>query len=457
MNDILWEVLAGIPDDQVFLTLEELDASSRRLAADHPDCVELFEMGKTSEGRPLLCLKIGEGSKNAIFFGCPHPNEPIGTMLLEYFSKQLATRPELRAELDYTFYMIKAWDADGLVRNEGWLKGPFTLRQYSRYFFRPAGRVQVDWTFPIDYKDLHFHDTMPETKAMMDLIDKIKPTFNYALHNAGFGGVYWYVSEDIPKVYDSLKEAAARQDIPLHLGEPESPSLKILSPAVLLAEGIEVEYDFLEKFGATDIPSIITSGTSSDSYARGKYGTFTFLTELPYFYDARIADPTLSEMTRSEAVLARLDWTEASNAKVKRLLDQTSGLMAKTNPYLMAVEDFTKGLEIESARKMATEDPEYKRLATVAEYFDNIWIVRFYRLLAYGMLIRAHEYELEKEVDDKTKRILLEGQRQAEALHTELADELEQAFRYEVIPIRKLVAIQLECGLKVAKYLNPTR
>ncbi|HZK29303.1 MAG TPA: M14 family zinc carboxypeptidase [Clostridia bacterium] len=454
MNKILWDLLDAIPAYDSFLTLEELDASSRQLAADYPECVDLFEIGKTGEGRPLLCLKIGEGSKNALFFGCPHPNEPIGTMLLEHFTQQLAARPELRDELDYTFYVVKAWDADGLVKNEGWLKGPYTLHQYSRYFFRPASRVQVDWTFPIDYKDMHFHDTMPETQAMMNLIDEIKPVFNYALHNAGFGGVYWYVSEDMPEVYESLREAAERQNIPLHLGEPESASLKILGPAVLLAEGIEVEYDFLEKYGAKDIPSILTSGTSSDSYARGKYGTFTFLTELPYFYDPRISDPTLTSTTRSESVLMKLDWTEKSNQQVAAILNCSGKWMSANNPYLMTVEDYTKGLEIESMRKMALEDPAYERMATMAEFFDNVWINRFYRLLAYGMLIRAHEHELEKRPNSEAQAKLFEGKQKAEILHMELAEELEKELNYEVIPIKKLVNIQLECGLKMAQHIH---
>lgn len=454
MNALLWNLLDTIPDYQEFLTLEELDESSRQLARDYPEAVELFEIGASSQGRPLLCLKIGQGSKNALFFGCPHPNEPIGTMLLEHLSQALAESADLRQDLDYTFYIVKAWDADGLVRNEGWLKGPYTIRQYSRYFFRPAGRVQVDWTFPINYKEIHFHDTLPETKALMDLIDRIQPTFNYALHNAGFGGVYWYVSEDVPEVYPSLREAAERQGIPLHLGEPESASLKVLGPAVLLAEGIEVEYDFLEKLGAKDIPSIITCGTSSDSYSRKNYGTFTFLTELPYFYDARIADPTPVETSRSQAILEKLDWTEKSNAKVAAILARTQAHMAADNPYLMAVEDFTKGLEIESARKMAREDPDYRRPATVAEYFDSTTINKFYRLLAYGMLIRAHEHELEKDPDAVKAGLLTEGMQEAENLHEELAEELEKELDYQVIPIRKLVNIQLECGLKMLRHIH---
>ena len=150
MKSIYQKLLSGIPDYKEFLTVDEMDESSRRLAAEHPDCVELFEMGKTRQGHPLLCLKIGSGSRNALMFGCPHPNEPIGTMMLEYFTKNLAENKELRDELDYTWYIVKAWDADGLRLNEKWLKGPYTLYNYSRNFFRPAGHKQVDWTFPVD-------------------------------------------------------------------------------------------------------------------------------------------------------------------------------------------------------------------------------------------------------------------------------------------------------------------
>ena len=116
-----------------------MDESSRRLAQEYPESVTLFEMGRTREDRPLLCLKIGEGERNALMFGCPHPNEPIGAMLLEYLSRRLAEDRALRRTLGYTWYIVKAWDADGLVKNEGWLKGPFNIYHYARNFFRPAG------------------------------------------------------------------------------------------------------------------------------------------------------------------------------------------------------------------------------------------------------------------------------------------------------------------------------
>lgn len=70
------------------------------------------------------------------------------------------------------------------------------------------------------------------------------------------------------------------------------------------------------------------------------------------------------------------------------------------------------------------------------------------------MLIRAHEYELEREHTAEAEPALLKGKAMAETLHKQLADELEENLNYSVIPIRKLINIQLECGLKAAQFIH---
>ena len=461
MNPIFAELLRNIPDYKEFLTVDELDASSRALAEKYPDVVSLFEMGQTKDGHPLLCLKIGSGSKNALMFGCPHPNEPIGTMMLEYFTENLAKSQALRDELDYTWYVVKAWDADGLRLNEKWLKGPYTIYNYSRNFFRPAGHRQVDWTFPIDYKDLHFHDTIPETKAMMDLIDQIKPSFIYSLHNAGFGGVYWYISNPLPDLYDDMYAAAKRVDVPLNLGEPEAPYCVAYAPAIYQSLGIEQEYDYMEQYApeGTDIGAQFKVGNCSESYARPRYGSFTLLTELPYFYDKRIMDLSQGTMTRRDAVLKNLDASEESNRFLIDTMAISKEYFAPLNPFKLALEAFTTERGNDATRNMVNVNPDFAKTATVAEEFDNLLMSRFYKSLSYGMLIRANEYELEAMdlagEENEAKRSALEKARDIAIVHhKELTDQLERDIHYEVVPIRKLVSIQLECGLLVSKYLH---
>ena len=129
------QILDEIPDFKEFMTVDELDKSSRRLAEKY-ESVELMEIGKSDSGRPILCLKIGNGKKNALLFAFPHPNEPIGSMTIEFFSNYLPRNPEILQELDYTWYFIKAIDIEGAILNEGWFKGEFTPLKYARNYYK---------------------------------------------------------------------------------------------------------------------------------------------------------------------------------------------------------------------------------------------------------------------------------------------------------------------------------
>ena len=460
-NPLFTRLLENIPDYQSFLTVDELDESSRALAEHYPDAVSLFEMGRTKDGHPLLCLKIGDGPQNALMFGCPHPNEPIGPMMLEYFTEELAKSRELRDALGYTWYIVKAWDADGLRLNEKWLKGPYTIYNYSRNFFRPAGHRQVDWTFPIDYKDLHFHDPIPETTAMMALIDQVKPSFIYSLHNAGFGGVYWYLSRPLPALYEEMYAAADRVKVPLNLGEPEAPYCVPFAPAIYQSLGIEQDYDYTEKYAppGTDIGARFKVGNCSESYARTRHGSFTLLTELPYFFDKRIMDLSTGTMTRRDAVLRSLETSEESDRFLLETMELSREYFQPLNPFKLALEAFTKPRENDATRNMVNTNPDFAKTATVAEEFDNLLLSRFYKALSYGMLIRVNEYELEEMArtgeENPRKDAALKTARDIDiSRHREITDQLEQEFQYEVVPIRKLVSIQLECGLLVSQALR---
>ncbi len=461
LKPVFQKVIDTIPDYKVFLTPDELDESSRALAAEFPETVELFEIGRTRKDRPLLCLKIGNGPKNALVFGTPHPNEPIGTMLAEHFSRCLAADAELREELGYTWYIVKNWDADSLELNKGWLKGPFTITNYSRNFFRPAGFKQVDWTWPIDYKTLHFDAPLPETTAMKDLIDEIKPAFIYSLHNAGFGGVYWYQSKKTPEIWDAMREVAIDQGVPLNLGEPEAPYCVLWAPAVYEELGIEQEYDYLEKYGDPDKDpaEAIVCGDCSGGYSAKKYNSFTFLTELPYFYDPRIDDQSPTERIRRDVVTESLDWGKETSAFLRDTLAISQQYMDAENPFMLAIQAFTRDSSDDATRKMIAEDPAFAEPATVAQVFDNLLVTKFYKLLSFGMLVRANESELaamdESGEDNPEKRAALEkALAAAKPAYEKLAAELEESFDYQVVPIKKLVTIQLSCGLMMAEYVR---
>ena len=84
----LQSILANVPDYKAFLTVDELNLSARQLANEYPDVVELMTIGHSRQGDSIEALKIGRGAKTALMFAMPHPNEPIGSMMLEYLSQQ---------------------------------------------------------------------------------------------------------------------------------------------------------------------------------------------------------------------------------------------------------------------------------------------------------------------------------------------------------------------------------
>jgi hypothetical protein len=239
------EILDKIPEYKEFMTIAELDASSMKLAREFEN-IELKEIGKSREERPIYCLKIGEGNQNALLFAFPHPNEPIGSMSLEFLSWFLAKNPDFTKETGYTWYLIKAIDIDGAILNEGWFKGEFNPLKYAKNYYRPASFEQVEWTFPVKYKKLSFDSPLPETRALMELLKNLKPKFMYSLHNSSFGGIYFLISHELGNLYTDLVNFVTRENLPLHLGEAELSSMKKFHDGIFKSSGIQEIYDSLE-------------------------------------------------------------------------------------------------------------------------------------------------------------------------------------------------------------------
>lgn len=456
-------VMERVPHSESFLTIRELDESTLDLAARYPGLVEAREVGRSREGRPIRCLKIGSGSRNALLFACPHPNEPIGAMTLDFLARELAENSQLRESMDYTWYLIKVSDPDGIALNEGWFKGPFTIHNYLRHYYRPAFHEQVEWTFPVSYKRLHFDAPLPETRVLMDLIEALKPDFVYPLHNLGFGGAYWYLSRPAPQLYEGYYACVRRMGVPRKLGEAEVPYAKSFAPAVFQMLTVKDDYDYTETYTDADPVAGHPFGTSSGDYAmrHGAENPFVFVCELPYFFERRIDDLTPSEITRREAVVESCRYKARHHEDLARLAGPVLELLSMPDNHFKTAFDERmasgKG-DLEAQIRWAESNPEFSAQATVAQAFDNLLVSRFFQATGTALLLRACEMELGRG-----------GQRdftpqQLHALETALAgceaylkgecDYLEEHMDYQVTPIWKLVTVQAECGLLTAQYVD---
>ena len=429
-------LLERVPDYREFLTLEELSASSRALAREFPGLARLETVGASAEGRPIELLTIGHGRIPALLVGVPHPNEPIGTLTLDFLCRLLCEDAALRARLDATLYVVKVADPDGLVLNEGWFKGGFSPLRYALHYYRPPHREQVEWSFPIVYKTLHWTIPTPETATVMRVMERVRPRFFYSLHNAGFCGVYFYVSGERPGLFAAFHELVARQGLPLHLGEPEVPYLRTLAPAIYALFGIEETYDYLAASLGEDPAPLIEAGTSADGWLSGLCEAFSLVCELPYYTSPALADTTGAGCSRRTAVLAGLERAEAMHAECGRDLTALGG-SAPDHRLTRSVADYlAKTPKRLAAARAHASDPAYEREATRAEALDATTCRAFYHLLYLGEVYRlAGLVGASALADDIRARV---------AAH---AARIEQESALRVLPIRPLVAVQAGAGL----------
>ena len=75
-------------------------------------------------------------------------------------------------------------------------------------------------------------------------------------------------------------------------------------------------------------------------------------------------------------------------------------------------------------------------------------------MLSWGSLIRGAKYERERRMGTAQEAILNEVVEKMEKILADLSAEVEEKTQYSVVPIRRLVGVQLESGMIVADYLR---
>jgi hypothetical protein len=449
------ELLGSIPDYKEFMTISELDNSSRILAKKY-NHVELKRIGESSEGRDIQCLKIGAGKKNALLIGFPHPNEPIGSMSVEFLSWFLAENPDFTKNTGYTWYLIKAIDVDGAILNEGWFKGDFDPIKYAKHYYRPASYEQVEWSFPIKYKKLEFTASPPETLALISLIDDIKPSFVYSLHNSGFGGVYYYITREVGSIFDELFNFVKQEHLPMHLGEAETPWMEKLHDGIFKQAGIRDLYDSMIAQGIENPQDVIKMGGSSMDYLKNHLDKtyFSLVCEIPYFYDECIEDTSLSDYSRREIRLNSLKYSENIYIHSKRVFRKIKRYCDKNSRVYKALENWMwrRGSEIKMDIHKTKTSSRYNGNATIAQAFDLNIAKKYYDLLYISMLPRLCQEAIlnTPENEDEIKKIKIDFEKWVE---NEIMNLLKNV-KFQVIPIQKLVRIQVGSAFITLKNLT---
>jgi hypothetical protein len=424
-----------VPDLTHFPGVDEINSRLDELAARHPDLVTRRRIGTSRLGDPITMYSIGDGPDQALVYAGVHPNEPIGFWTAIQLAEDLCADEQFRSGCRWN--IIGCIDPDGTRLNEGWFDGPFNRIHCLEQFYRPAPAEQVEWSFPFQYKNAYFDQVMPEAFALMRVIDELKPTIAASLHNTELGGVYYYVTREVGGFVDELHAIAASFGLPLDLGEPETPVVKPLGPAVYEMVSAKATYDYAEKLG---LPTPTESGGSSAAYAE-RHGTVSLVAELPYWTHPSIDDRSLTDRPYQQVLREVADELEQNLRQIDEIFQETRPYLSDDSQLVRAVAAFLPYLLRRPGReRRRAEEVDPDRRATVAEAFGLRDVNRSFRLRYGGMLVRAIEGEIARgsaaaalhPAAKRLRSVYREWQDEAASLDDEL----------HTVPIKDLVGVQ---------------
>ncbi|WP_307680252.1 M14 family zinc carboxypeptidase [Streptomyces sp. V4I2] len=298
-------------------TVDELGARAAALVARHPEDSRLRRAGVSRAGTPMWLLSVGHGSRQALVVAGPHANEPVGGATVLRLAERALADPSLTAGADATWNLLLCLDPDGLRRNERWLSGPYTLGHYFRNFFRPGFLEQPEW-LPDGAADA----VLPETRALLDLQDELRPFFQCSLHGVDVGGGFVELTRDLPGLAQRVAHTAARLGIPRELGPYDTLYWPNLGPAVYR----------IPPPRPTDLAAAITeAAVESTWFHPHRHGTVTAVVEAPMWGVAAVEDGT--PPADAAAVLRTVSHTLRHDA---HLLER---ILARIRPHLAANPD----------------------------------------------------------------------------------------------------------------------
>lgn len=440
------ERIDALEPRRAFPGVDEIRAIADDIADRHPGVVTRTVIGTSRLGEEIVDYAIGDGPALLVVGGV-HPNEPIGFHTALELMRDLAVGRRPTAGLGARWHIVPCIDPDGTRLNEGWFADPGDRVAYGRGFYRPAPVEQVEWSFPLDYRGVVFDEPIPETQALMSLMDETRPALVVGLHNAELGGVYYYATPDLAEAIPAFHAIPAHLGLPLDLGEPEFAGIEPLGDAVFPALTARDMIDVLLN-DDVDPTHHVTAGGTGD-YASA-LGASAFVAELPYWSHPSADDTAPSGVSYAEVLRRKAEALDEVGAVLAAAVDTAEPHLTIDSQLRRAAVVFARFLAGSGdAPRVRAEHPDSAREATVAEAFSNEDHVRMFQLRFGSMLARTLRAEIDAGTAAPAVRDALLG----------LEPHLEQWYaaarsaqsELDVIPVEKLVGVQFGTVLAAAR------
>jgi hypothetical protein len=257
----------------------ELERQARALAAAAPGVMSLRVVGESRAGRPLWLLTAGHGERHLLTVAGAHANEPVGGASALRLARVLAGRPQLLRQLGCSWHFLLCLDPDGAHLAHGWQPEEPTpsLEECHLRLYRPAFARQPE-SLPSPGEG---RPPMPESAALVRLLDELRPAAQFTLHGIEFGGAFAMMTREVPGAVAAFRRTAALLDLPLDDHPCDGPDWRPERPGVLLLPA--------DRAGSERDPSGFVA-ESTWLYPR-RYGTLTTLVEAPAWGVAAVSDP----------------------------------------------------------------------------------------------------------------------------------------------------------------------
>ncbi|CAL9620899.1 hypothetical protein SUDANB176_05842 [Streptomyces sp. enrichment culture] len=255
-------------------TVAELVSSARALAAQRPGLCVLRQVGVSRAGRPLHLLSVGRARRAVLVVAGAHANEPAGGGTLLALARRVLRERELRDGTSWHFLLCA--DPDGASLHV--TSAPRSLYDYHLGFFRPAGPEQPEWAPSVLPPDR----LPPETRALIGVIDELRPYLQVSLHGTDLGGSWVQLTRDVPGLAEPFAKSAAELHIPVEAGASDAAGWPASGPGVRVMPAPEAGPAY---------PSLPDDARHSTWYHAHRYGGLTAVIEVPMWAGDLVDDP----------------------------------------------------------------------------------------------------------------------------------------------------------------------
>jgi hypothetical protein len=153
--------VVSMPDWTRIYGVAEQAARTKALKEAYPYHATVEEIGRSRAGRPVEAVTVGSGRMTVLLLGFPHPDEGVGALMADHVLNASLAHPEMLKAFDARLVVVKCWDIDGAALNEGWFGEPLPPEAMAKEHFRPPPALQMEWTFPVEYKSHTWAEVPP--------------------------------------------------------------------------------------------------------------------------------------------------------------------------------------------------------------------------------------------------------------------------------------------------------